>query len=114
MLCCRCSLTLFLLNRLSQDVCSLCNNKKGIVVCFVVDIAIQATVQYTENQSIDLSKIDVGRAFKIGFQTGLGTAIPCLGVGAGNGVDAIGTALIWIEGTALISISDVIITKLFS
>ena len=60
-----------------------------------------------------MSQIDVERSLKVAIQTGLGTAIPCLGSATKNAVVAIGTALIWTEASALVSIADAIITNLF-
>ena len=77
----------------------------------VVDIAFQLNNRERENNSDDIWELDIGRAIKIGCQTGLGTMVPCLGAGAGNCVDAIGTALIWIEAAVLIAVSDIIITN---
>ena len=77
-----------------------------------IDLATQTAVQYIENKSVDISKVDPIRAAKTGVLTGLGTAIPQFGEGASNAVDAFGTALIWAEGSALLSCADVIITKL--
>ena len=78
----------------------------------VIDFTTQVTSQYIEKKSVDLSNIDYGRVAKTGLQTGIGTAIPVYGKGAGNAVDAFGTALIWAEGSALITTTDVVITNL--
>ena len=51
------------------------------------------------------------RIFKTAVQTGLGTAIPQLGNAKEVTADAIGTALIWAEGSALISCADVVVTN---
>ena len=58
-----------------------------------------------------MSKIDRGRIVKTGFQTGLGTAIPAFGEGAGNAVDAFGTALMWAEASTMIVCTDVVVTN---
>ena len=42
---------------------------------------------------------------------GIGTAVPALGEGAGNAVDAFGTALVWAETSAVIACADVAVTK---
>ena len=41
----------------------------------------------------------------------MGTAIPAFGEGAGNAVDAFGTALIWAEASTMIVCADVIVTN---
>ena len=76
-----------------------------------IDFATQVTTQYIEDKRVDMSKIDYGRIVKTGFQTGLGTAIPQFGEGAGNAVDAFGTALIWAEGSTLIACADIAVTN---
>ena len=58
-----------------------------------------------------MSKIDRGRIVKTGLQTGIGTAIPAFGEGAGNAVDAFGTALIWAEASTMIVCTDVVVTN---
>ena len=78
----------------------------------IIDFATQATTQYIETKRVDLTKIDRGRVAKTGAQTGIGTAIPVLGKGAGNAVDAFGTALIWAEAAVLITCTDVAITNI--
>ena len=41
----------------------------------------------------------------------MGTAIPAFGEGAGNAVDAFGTALIWAEASTMIVCTDVVVTN---
>ena len=88
----------------------------AIATCagFAIDLAFQTSNPKNGDTNDDSSKIDWGRAIRMGIQTGLGTAIPSLGAAAANFADAVGTALIWIEGSAIIVIADVIITNLFS
>ena len=76
-----------------------------------VDFTTQAATQYIKDKEVDANQIDYGRVIKTGLQTGIGTAIPVLGEGAGNTVDAIGTALTWAEGSTLITCVDIAITK---
>ena len=76
-----------------------------------IDFATQATTQYVKNKRVDMSKIDYGRLVKTGLQTGMGTAIPAFGEGAGNAVDAFGTALIWAEASTMIACTDVVVTN---
>lgn len=76
-----------------------------------IDFTTQVTTQYIETKSVDMSKIDPGRIVKTGLQTGMGTAIPAFGEGAGNAVDAFGTALIWAEASTMIVCADVIVTN---
>ena len=78
----------------------------------VIDFATQATTQFIEHKSVDLSEINWGRVVKTGFQTGIGTAVPQFGQGAANVVDAFGTALIWAEASAIISCVDVVVTSI--
>ena len=76
-----------------------------------IDFTTQVTTQYIETKSVDMSKIDRGRIVKTGLQTGIGTAIPAFGEGAGNAVDAFGTALIWAEASTMIVCIDVVVTN---
>ena len=76
-----------------------------------IDFATQVTTQCMTSKSVSLSKIDVGRVAKTGIQTGIGAAIPVFGKGAGNAVDAVGTALIWAEASAIIACADVAVTN---
>ena len=78
------------------------------------DFVTQGVTQYIETQDLDLAKIDYGRVVKTGSQTGIGTAIPAFGEGASNAIDAFGTALIWAEGSTMITCLDIIFTKLFA
>ena len=48
----------------------------------------------------------------MGLQTGLSTAVPVYGKGAGDIVDAIGTALIWSEVSSMITAADIIISNI--
>ena len=77
----------------------------------VIDFSTQVTTQYIETKSVDMSKIDRGRIVKTGLQTGMGAAIPAFGEGAGNAVDAFGTALIWAEASTMIVCIDVVVTN---
>ncbi len=77
----------------------------------VIDFATQATTQYIQNKSVNLSEIDGWRVAKTAAQTGIGTAIPQYGQGAGNAVDAFGTALIWAEASTMIVCTDVVVTN---
>ena len=56
----------------------------------------------------------MGRAIKTGATTGLGTAIPKIGSATVDTVDAIGTAVAWCEGSALITCGDVIATNAYN
>lgn len=79
-----------------------------------IDFATQATSQYIQNGNVNLSKIDGWRIAKTGIQTGIGTAIPAFGEGAGNAIDAFGTALIWAEASTIIVCADVVITNIIT
>lgn len=79
-----------------------------------IDFTTQVTTQYIETKSVDMSKIDRGRIVKTGLQTGIGTAIPAFGEGAGNAVDAFGTALIWAEASTMIVCTDVVVTNIIA
>jgi len=85
----------------------------GLATLFsaAVDFSTQIVVQHFENDQVDLSKVDYKRVAKTGLQTGIGAAIPALGEGAGNPVDAFGTALTWAEASVLITCADVAITN---
>jgi len=77
----------------------------------VIDFATQATTQYINHKSVDLSEINYYRVVKTGVMTGAGVAVPKFGAGAGNSVDAFGTALIWAETSTMITCVDVIATN---
>jgi len=77
----------------------------------LVDFATQATNQVVTTGTFDIEKIDGGRIAKTAFETGLGTAIPQFGDAANVAADAFGTALIWAEGSTIITTADVIITN---
>lgn len=77
----------------------------------VVDFATQATGQLITKGTFEVSQIDLARTGKTAFQTGLGAAIPQLGDANNVAADAFGTALIWAEGSTLITTADVIITN---
>jgi hypothetical protein len=79
-----------------------------------IDFTTQVTTQYIETKSVDMSKIDYGRIVKTGLQTGIGTAIPAFGEGAGNAVDAFATALIWAEASTMIVCADVVVTNIIA
>ena len=76
-----------------------------------IDLATQVTSQYINNKSVNLSKIDGWRVAKTAFQTGLCTAIPAFGEGAGNAVDAFSTALIWAECSTIVVFVDIFVTN---
>ena len=76
-----------------------------------VNLGKQLAIQYSENNGVDLSKIDKGSIVKTGLMTGLGTAIPAFGDGAKNTIDAFGTALIWAEGATVITCADIVLTN---
>ena len=80
----------------------------------LIDFATQISTQYIENGSVDVLSVDYGRVAKIGVQTAVGTAIPALGAGADDTVDAVGTALIWAEASTLIVCVDVIVTNVIT
>ena len=80
----------------------------------VIDFVTQATTQYIDHKSVDLSEINYYRVAKIGVLTGAGAAVPKFGSGAGNGVDAFGTALIWAETSTLITCVDVTVTNSYA
>ena len=77
-----------------------------------IDFATQASSQYIENGYYDSSKLDVGRVKKTGALTGAGTAIPQFGQPTTSAADAFGTALIWGEGSILITVADVVTTEI--
>lgn len=77
----------------------------------VVDFSTQATSQLIKKGTFDVSQISLGRIIKTAAQTGLGTAIPQLGNANQVATDAFGTALIWAEGSTLITVADVIVTN---
>ncbi len=82
------------------------------VAGFVIDLGVQAARQYIEKGKLEAECLDIPRAVKTGIETGLGTAIPAYGSPCANGVDAVGTMVLWGEASALISCGDVAITKL--
>ena len=75
-----------------------------------IDLTVQSTTQYIENGRID--SIDWGRTLKTAIQTGMGTAVPGFKKPATDVVDAVGSITIWGEASALITISDVIVTNI--
>ena len=75
-----------------------------------IDLTVQSTTQYIENGRID--SIDWGRTLKTAIQTGMGTAVPGFKNPATDVVDAVGSITIWGEASALITISDVIVTNI--
>ena len=77
----------------------------------VVDFATQASSQLISKGTFEASQISPGRIIKTAAQTGLGTAIPQLGNANQVATDAFGTALIWAEGSTLITVADVIVTN---
>ena len=88
------------------------NPAVAIGAAFAGGFAIDVATQCVSNKSINLNQVDYGRSAKTGFLTGLGTAIPQFGVPTQSATDAFGTALIWSEGSALITIADVAATKI--
>ena len=77
-----------------------------------IDIGVQAVRQYIEKGKVEVECFDIPRAVKTGIETGLGTAVPAYGSPCANGVDAVGTMVLWGEASALISCGDVAFTKL--
>jgi hypothetical protein len=79
---------------------------------FVADVATQAVGQYIETKEVNKSKIDLNRSKKTATTTCLGTAIPAFGKYRVDLVDAVATAIIWAEGSTLITCADVVITNI--
>ena len=77
-----------------------------------IDVATQVAVQHVKTGEVNIEEVDVGRAIKTGLMTGIGTAIPKFGTPAEDAVDAFGTALIWAEGSIIITVVDVVVTKI--
>ena len=77
-----------------------------------VDYTVQRTSQYIENGYYDSSELDVAMIKKTGVLTGAGTAIPQFGQPTISATDAFGTALIWAEGSTLITVADVTVTNI--
>ena len=77
----------------------------------VVDVAVQAVSQYTKTGTVQVEKIDFTRTFKTMFQTCIGTLIPKIGAATKDLVDAIGTTILWGEGSVLVACADIAITK---
>ena len=77
----------------------------------VVDVAVQAVSQYTKTGTVQVEKIDFTRTFKTMFQTCVGTFIPKIGAATKDLVDAIGTTILWGEGSVLVACADIAITK---
>ncbi len=75
---------------------------------FLTDISVQHTSHMINTEDIST---DWGRAIKVGIQTGLGTAIPQLGSPTTVAEEAFATALIWAEGSTLITVTDIVVTK---
>ena len=92
------------------------NPYAAVVVAFfgamLTDSAIQTTSQIISTGKFELEKFDERRTIKTGFQTALGTAVPALRNAANNVADAIGTILIWMETSILITVADIAITNL--
>ena len=77
----------------------------------VVDVAVQAVSQYTKTGTVQVEKINFTRTFKTMFQTCIGTLIPKIGAATKDLVDAIGTTILWGEGSVLVACADIAITK---
>ena len=77
----------------------------------VVDVAVQAVSQYTKTGTVQVEKINFTRTFKTMFQTCIGTLIPKIGTATKDLVDAIGTTILWGEGSILVACADIAITK---
>ena len=77
----------------------------------VVDVAVQAVSQYTKTGTVQVEKINFTRTFKTMFQTCIGTLIPKIGAATKDLVDAIGTTILWGEGSILVACADIVITK---
>ena len=80
----------------------------------IIDFSTQVVTQYIETNSVDMSKLDGRRILKTFFQTGISTAVPVFGGGAGNAVDAFGTSLIWSEASAMLVCIDVVVTNIIA
>ncbi len=76
---------------------------------FLTDVSIQHTSDMINTEDIST---DWGRSVKVGMQTGLGAAIPQLGSPTTVAEDAFATALIWAEGSILITVVDIAVTKI--
>ena len=77
----------------------------------VVDVAVQAVSQYTKTGTVQVEKINFTRTFKTMFQTCIGTLIPKIGAATKDLVDAVGTTILWGEGSILVACADIAITK---
>ena len=78
-----------------------------------IDFVTQVVSQYVEKGNITWEDIDLFRIFKTGLTTGTGSAIPAYN-GAATAADAFGTALMWVEASALITCADIVITRMGS
>ena len=58
--------------------------------------------------------IDISRSIKTGVMSAVSAAVPAIGTAAGEIVDAIGTAVVWSEASALIAVADIICTNIFN
>lgn len=85
----------------------------GLIGCGI-DVGVQTSSHYLKNNNMNTFEIDWMRAGKTGFTTGLGVAIPMYGVGPDDAIDALGTAVIWAEGSTLITSADIIATNVIS
>ena len=91
----------------------------GIAGGAAIDFATQSATQYIETGTVDVRKIDYGRVVSTGLQTGIGASIPALKSSTGSPLpslkggkaDVFGTALIWSEGSAAITIGGIVITQ---
>ena len=77
----------------------------------IVDYGMQAVFQYIETGSFDPKKVNIKQCIKTGLLTGISTAIPEFDQGANNAIDAFATALMWAEGSTLITFGDIAITN---
>ena len=79
-----------------------------------IDFLVQAGSQYVETGTFDFDEVDWFRCAKIGIETGIGASVPSLGTPASDGVDAIGTMVLWGETSALIACGDAAISAFTS
>jgi len=77
-----------------------------------VDFLMQLSSQYIEKGTVDLRKVNYLSVAVTGIETGIGTAIPKLGEPIKNSADAFGTALVWAEGSVVITCVDVAVMNL--
>ena len=60
-----------------------------------IDFLVQPGSQFVETGTFDFDEVDWFRCAKTGIETGIGASVPSLGTPASDGVDAIGTMVLW-------------------